>query len=66
MNMDDMQRLGLAEGDRVRLRTSVGETLVHCTGRKATDLLAGVLFMVCGRHADLQDSRAESRGPGMG
>ena len=62
--MDDMQRLGLAEGDRMRLRMSVGETLMHFAECKATDL-TGVLFMAYGRHADFQEPRAVSRGLGM-
>ena len=48
MNADDMVRLGLSDGDEVRLRTSVGETVVHCKGRKAADLPSGVLFMAYG------------------
>ena len=48
MNLDDMARLGLAEGDRVRLRTAVGETIVRCKGRKAKDLPPGLIFMAYG------------------
>lgn len=48
MNLDDMARLGLREGDQVRLRTEVGEVVVHCKGRKAADLPAGMLFLPYG------------------
>ena len=48
MNLDDMARLGLQEGDQVRLRTEMGETIVQCKGCKATDLPAGMLFIAYG------------------
>ncbi|MGB8275451.1 MAG: molybdopterin dinucleotide binding domain-containing protein [Alphaproteobacteria bacterium] len=48
MNADDMARLGLKAGDSVRLRTSVGETVVRCKDRKPTDLPAGLLFIAYG------------------
>lgn len=64
MNVDDMQRLGLAEGDRVRLRTDVGETVVNCKGRKAADLPAGVLFMAYGPPSS-QLMESDTAGSGM-
>lgn len=48
MNVEDMERLGLKDGDEVHLRTSEGETLVRCKGRKAADLPPGILFMPYG------------------
>jgi formylmethanofuran dehydrogenase subunit D len=48
MNVDDMARLGLKDGDEVRLRTSVGETIVRCKGRNSIDLPAGILFIAYG------------------
>jgi formylmethanofuran dehydrogenase subunit D len=48
MNADDMLRLSLKEGDRVRLRSASGETVVRCKGRKPTDLPSGLLFMAYG------------------
>lgn len=48
MNLDDMARLGLKEGDAVRLKTAVGETVVRCKGRKPEDLPAGLIFMAYG------------------
>jgi len=48
MNVEDMARLGLSDGDRVRLRTAEGETLVRCAGRKSEDLPAGLMFIPYG------------------
>lgn len=48
MNADDMERLGLNEGDQVRLRTDVGEVIVRCEPRKVEDLPSGVLFLAYG------------------
>lgn len=48
MNLDDMARLGLKEGDAVRLKTAVGETVVRCKGRKPEDLPTGLIFMAYG------------------
>ncbi len=48
MNADDMVRLGLSDGDEIGLRTSVGETVVRCKGRKAADLPPGMLFLPYG------------------
>ncbi|MGH8671535.1 MAG: molybdopterin dinucleotide binding domain-containing protein [Burkholderiales bacterium] len=48
MNTDDMTRMGLKEGDKVRLRSEVGEIVVNCKGRKPGDLPSGVLFIPYG------------------
>jgi formylmethanofuran dehydrogenase subunit D len=48
MNTDDMSRLELKDGDKVRLKSAFGETLVMCKGRKPTDLPAGMLFIAYG------------------
>ncbi len=48
MNLDDMARLGLSDGDRVRLRTEVGETVIRCKGRKPEDLPEGLIFIAYG------------------
>lgn len=48
MNRDDMARLGLAEGDRVRLSTAEGSIVARCRGRKPEDLPASVLFLAYG------------------
>lgn len=48
MNVEDMARLGLNDGDRVRLSTPAGETVVRCLGRKSEDLPPGLMFMAYG------------------
>ncbi|MDH3476115.1 MAG: hypothetical protein OEM59_20745 [Rhodospirillales bacterium] len=48
MNQDDMARLGLKDGDRVRLKTATGETILHCKGRKTEDLPQGLIFVAYG------------------
>jgi formylmethanofuran dehydrogenase subunit D len=64
MNENDMLRLDLKDGDRVRLRNAVGETLVRCTPRKAADLPAGMIFMAYGPHSsELMES--DTAGSGM-
>jgi formylmethanofuran dehydrogenase subunit D len=64
MNADDMTRLGLAEGDSVRLCTAVGETVVRCKPRKPEDLPAGLLFMAYGPPSS-QLMAGETQGTGM-
>lgn len=48
MNAEDMARLGLSDGDRVRLRSEAGETVVRLMGRKPEDLPAGLIFLPYG------------------
>jgi len=48
MNQADMARLGLQDGDSVRLRSAYGESVLHCRGRKPEDLPAGLLFVAYG------------------
>jgi formylmethanofuran dehydrogenase subunit D len=64
MNEADMARLGLKDGDKVRLRTDIGEAVVHCKGRKAADLPAGLLFMAYGP-ASSQLMGGDTAGTGM-
>ena len=45
---DDMKRLGLANGDRVRLRSEQGQIELPCTGAKAGELPPGLLFLPYG------------------
>ena len=64
MNEDDMARLELQAGDRVRLSNATGETTVTCQPRKRTDLPAGMLFMAYGpSSSQLMDS--DTAGSGM-
>lgn len=48
VNEDDMKRLGLTNGDQVRLSNDIGHTIVSCIGKKATDLPEGMLFIPYG------------------
>jgi formylmethanofuran dehydrogenase subunit D len=48
MNPDDMARLSLKGGDRVRLRTGQGQIELPCQAAKAGELPSGVLFLPYG------------------
>ncbi len=48
MNAEDMARLGLKDGDPVRLRSASGEVDVRCKGRTTKDLPPGLLFIAYG------------------
>jgi len=64
MNQDDMKRLGIEEGDEVRLSNEIGTTVVRCKGRKPEDLPAGMLFIPYGPpSSQLMD--ADTAGTGM-
>ena len=45
---DDMKRLGLSAGDRVRLRTEQGAVELPCQAAKGGELPPGVLFLPYG------------------
>ncbi len=45
---EDMIRLGLKPGDRVRLRTAQGQVELPCQAAKAGELPPGVLFIAYG------------------
>jgi formylmethanofuran dehydrogenase subunit D len=64
MNVADMARLGLKEGDSVRLRSSTGETVLHCKGRKTEDLPEGILFLAYGPSSS-QLMGGDTAGTGM-
>lgn len=64
MNQADMEKLGLADGDQVRLSNHIGETIVRCKGRKPEDLPSGMLFIAYGPpSSQLMDS--DTAGSGM-
>ena len=44
----DMKRLGLVDGNRVRLRSDHGEVEVRCRASKGDELPPGVLFIAYG------------------
>ena len=64
MNQDDMERLGLSNGDQVRLYNSIGETIVRCKGRKPQDLPLGMLFIAYGPPSS-QLMESDTAGSGM-
>ena len=64
INTDDMERMGLAEGDRIRISNDVGSAMVKCTARKPADLPAGMMFMAYGP-ASSQLMESDTAGSGM-
>ncbi len=64
MSPEDMGRLTLKNGDRVRLRTNQGQIELPCQAAKAGELPSGVLFMPYG---DLSSRLmgGETHGTGM-
>jgi formylmethanofuran dehydrogenase subunit D len=64
MAPEDMARLGLKNGDRVRLRSGQGEIELPCQSAKPGELPAGLLFLPYG---DLSSRlmRADTHGTGM-
>ena len=51
MNEEDMERMGLREGEEVRAKTEHGETTLRC--RKSDALPQGVVFMPYGPPANV-------------
>ena len=64
MNSDDMARLAIKNGDRVRLRSEQGQIELPCQAAKAGELPQGLLFMPYG---DLSSRLmgGETHGSGM-
>ena len=48
INPQDMARLGLKTGDKVRLRSEQGEVVISCVAAKAGELPTGLLFLPYG------------------
>jgi len=64
MNLSDMARLELKDGDQVQLSNATGSTVVRCKGRKPEDLPAGMIFIAYGPSSSLlMDS--DTAGSGM-
>jgi formylmethanofuran dehydrogenase subunit D len=64
MNPDDMTKLKLVDGDEVRLRNEIGETIVRCIAKKPEELPVGTLFLPYGPpSSQLMDS--DTAGCGM-
>ena len=64
MNKDDMEKIGLVDGDKVRLSNEIGETIVSCIGKKPEDLSEGVLFIPYGPPSS-QLLASDTAGSGM-
>jgi formylmethanofuran dehydrogenase subunit D len=64
MNTDDMARLGVEEGGKLRLRSMIGETIVSCKGKKPKDLPGGLLFIAYGPNSS-QLMGSDTAGTGM-
>lgn len=64
MNPDDMGRLGLKNGDRVRLRSAQGQVELPCQAAKAGELPPGLLFLPYG-DASSRLMGADTHGTGM-
>jgi formylmethanofuran dehydrogenase subunit D len=64
MNVEDMARLGLKNGSKVRVRTPEGEAVLKCKGRETKDLPKGLLFMAYGPLSS-QLMAGETAGSGM-
>ena len=64
VNEDDMKRLGLENGDQVRLSNEIGQAVVSCVSKKSADLPEGMLFIPYGPpSSQLMDS--DTAGTGM-
>lgn len=61
---EDMERLGLADGDQVRMWNDVGEVEVPCKTAKGDELPPGMLFISYGDKSS-QLMGGETHGTGM-
>ena len=48
LNEKDMNRLKLKDGDKIRLKSKVGQIVVTCKSKKDEDLPAGMIFIPYG------------------
>jgi len=64
MNEEDMTRLGVNEGDRLRISNEIGETIVTCAKKKAADLPGGMVFIPYGPHSS-KLMASDTAGSGM-
>jgi formylmethanofuran dehydrogenase subunit D len=64
MGPEDMARLGIQDGDRLRLSNHVGETFVICRATKPGFLPSGMLFIAYGP-ASSQLMESDTAGSGM-
>jgi formylmethanofuran dehydrogenase subunit D len=64
VNAADMARLGLADGDRIRLRSENGACEVRCQTAKGDEAPVGLLFLAYG-DASSRLMSGETHGTGM-
>jgi len=64
MNPEDMARLGLSKGHRVRLRTEQGQVELACQAARTGDLPPGLLFLPYG-DASSRLMGGDTHGTGM-
>lgn len=64
VNPDDMKRLRLAEGDRVRITSEWGQAECNIAAAKADELPAGILFIAYG-DVSSKLMGADTHGSGM-
>ena len=64
MNKDDMDKMDLIDGDKVRLSNEIGETIVSCIGKKPEELSEGLLFIPYGPPSS-QLMASDTAGSGM-
>jgi len=48
LNEKDMRRLKLKDGDKIRLKSDVGQIVVTCIAKKDADLPSGMIFIPYG------------------
>lgn len=48
LNEKDMRRLKLKDGDKIKLKSDVGQTVVTCKSKKHEDLPSGMIFIPYG------------------
>jgi formylmethanofuran dehydrogenase subunit D len=64
VNPGDMKRLGLVNGDRVRLRSPQGQVELRCQATKEGELPSGLLFLPYGNPSSLLMG-GDTQGTGM-
>lgn len=64
MNAQDMERLGLAEGQPVRIRSEHGSVVLPLQAARADELPQGLLFMAYGEYSS-RLMGGETHGSGM-
>lgn len=48
LNEKDMRRLKLKDGDKIKLKSDIGQTVVTCKSKKEADLPTGMIFIPYG------------------